>query len=55
MQATYEAYTRRVEARFYRGLVQRADGNVSEAARVAGLNRTFLHRKLKELEGELLG
>jgi transcriptional regulator with GAF, ATPase, and Fis domain len=49
MQDTLDTYLRRAEERFYRSLLERTGGNVSEAARVAGLNRTAMHRKLNEL------
>ena len=49
MESAYEAYVRELEEGFFRGVLERAGDNVSEAARLAGLNRTALHRKLKEL------
>jgi two-component system nitrogen regulation response regulator NtrX len=53
MQEVFDGYLRQVEARFLKGALDRAAGNVSEAARAAGMNRTVLHRRLKELEGEM--
>jgi DNA-binding NtrC family response regulator len=50
MQAAFDAYVREMERSFYDQLLERAGGNVSEAARLAGLNRTALHRKLGELK-----
>jgi transcriptional regulator with GAF, ATPase, and Fis domain len=53
MQDVLDGYLRQVEARFLRAALDRAGGNVSEAARAVGMNRTALHRKLRELETEI--
>ncbi len=37
------------ERQYLEGVLQRAQGNMSEAARVAGLSRGHLHRKVKQL------
>ncbi len=42
--AAIDSAVERVERAFIRGLLERAGGNVSEAARCAGLQRTYLHR-----------
>lgn len=38
-----------MEARMIARAVNSADGNVSEAARAIGVNKTTIHRKLKEM------
>ena len=48
MSALYDRYVRELEARFLKGLLDRAKGNISEAARLAGMNRTLFHRKLRD-------
>jgi DNA-binding NtrC family response regulator len=50
MQAVFDGYVRRLEGKFLKQLLAEAGGNVSEAARRAGINRTLLHRKIKEAE-----
>lgn len=37
------------ERHYFSGLLDQADGNVSQAARLAGLSRQHLHQKIKEL------
>ncbi len=51
MQALLDGYVHRLEAEFLRRLLDDTGGNVAEAARRAGMNRTLFHRKLKRAEG----
>lgn len=37
-----------LELRYLRGILERSDGNIAEAARSAGLNRSYLYRLLKK-------
>jgi DNA-binding NtrC family response regulator len=46
----YENARRRFDHAYFRALLARCDGNVTEAARVAGLSRGHLHRRLRELD-----
>ncbi len=43
-----EEMLRQFQARYVRGLLERSNGNISEAARQAGLSRRTLHRWLKD-------
>lgn len=45
----YEHALTMFERQYLSGVLQRAQGNVSEAARIAGLSRGHLHRKVKQL------
>jgi len=45
----YEHALTAFERQYLSGVLQRAHGNMSEAARVAGLSRGHLHRKVKQL------
>ncbi|MFN3244852.1 MAG: sigma-54-dependent transcriptional regulator [Planctomycetota bacterium] len=45
----YEAARARFDRLYFANLLTRAGGNVSEAARLAGISRGHLHRRLKEL------
>ncbi|GAB4145667.1 MAG: sigma-54 dependent transcriptional regulator [Planctomycetota bacterium] len=47
----YEGARARFEEAYFTALLERCQGNVTEAARVAGLSRGHLHRKLKSLRG----
>ena len=42
--------TKRFQQRFIRGAVKRVQGNMSEAARVLGLHRSNLYRKMRQLD-----
>ena len=46
MRQLVEGYVHKLEAKFVRSVLERAGGNVTEAARLAGMNRTLFHRKL---------
>jgi len=46
----YEGARQRFDRLYFRNLLRRTDGNVSEAARVARLSRGHLYRRLKELD-----
>jgi DNA-binding NtrC family response regulator len=45
----YEHALAAFERQYLGGVLQRAQGNMSEAARIAGLSRGHLHRKVKQL------
>jgi DNA-binding NtrC family response regulator len=45
----YEAARTRFDRLYFQNLLRRAHGNVTEAARLAGISRGHLHRRLKEL------
>jgi DNA-binding NtrC family response regulator len=45
----YRDYMRRCAAEYFAALLVKHDGNVTHAAREAGVNRTALHNKLKSL------
>jgi DNA-binding NtrC family response regulator len=48
----YEAARRRFDQAYFSSLLVRAGGNVTEAARLGGLSRGHLHRRLRELQIE---
>ena len=45
----YEAARTRFDRLYFQNLLRRAGGNVTEAARLCGLSRGHLHRRMKEL------
>ncbi|MEQ1631460.1 MAG: sigma-54 dependent transcriptional regulator [Planctomycetota bacterium] len=48
----YESARRRFDQAYFSALLVRAGGNVTEAARLGGLSRGHLHRRLRELQIE---
>ncbi|MEZ6038443.1 MAG: sigma-54 dependent transcriptional regulator [Planctomycetota bacterium] len=46
---SYEAARTRFDRLFFQNVLRRAEGNVTEAARLAGISRGHLHRRLKDL------
>ena len=45
----YEAARARFDHLYFQNLLRRSAGNVTEAARLAGISRGHLHRRMKEL------
>jgi two-component system response regulator AtoC/two-component system nitrogen regulation response regulator NtrX len=45
-----EVLLKTFEKKYFEGLLEKAEGNMSEAARIAGMHRKNLYLKLKELE-----
>ena len=45
----YQSELREAEKRIALGYLVKADWNITKAAKLAGYNRTHLHRKIKEL------
>ena len=48
MQALLDGYVRRLEKQFLETLLEESGGNIAQAARLAGMNRTLFHKKLKD-------
>ena len=47
----YDAARKRFDEAYFAALLERCHGNITEAAKLAGLSRGHLHRRLRELRG----
>ena len=51
MECVLGRYARELEAKFVKRALASACGNVTAAARAAGMNRTLFHKKLRDADG----